>query len=347
VSTTTPTRSNATSADQTPAQPRTRRRLRTWAVRGLAGFLLLVIAAAATSALLELRDTRRFPAPGDLVELPDGRRLHLDIRGEEHDGPTVVLDAGFGAFSPAYAWLHDELADTVTTVAYDRPGYGWSEAADRPVDPAATVDDLHAALAARGLPKPYVIVGHSLGAHYARIFAERHPNDVAGLVLLDPSHEDQFARMPDGEKQMQMAAAMMARAPLLARLGVFRIRNPQAAALTDLPPDAAAQLDALTVTPRHFRGMAEEGQVLLAIAASVPRDLGGMPVHVVSATRPDAGQALEEREMVTDLHRELSSRSPLAVHHEVASATHVTLITDQDHAREVAGIIGSVVDALE
>jgi pimeloyl-ACP methyl ester carboxylesterase len=345
VSTTTPTGPSTTVAGQPPAAPRKRRRLRTWAIRVLAGLLLLVIGAAATSALLELRDARRFPAPGDLVELPGGRQLHLDVRGEQHGGPTVVLEAGFGGFSPAYVWLHDQLDDTLTTVAYDRPGYGWSDPADRTVDPAATADDLHAALSARGLPGPYILVGHSLGAHYARVFAERYPDDVTGLVLLDPSHEDQFDRMPDVEKQMEQMSTMLATAPLIARLGIFRIRNPQAAALTDLPPDAAAQLDALTVTPRHFRAMAGEGKVLLDIAASVPRDLGNIPVHVVSATQPDVGQGVEEREIATELARELVSRSPLAVHHEIVGAAHVTLITDQDHARKVADIIDRVADA--
>jgi pimeloyl-ACP methyl ester carboxylesterase len=344
VSTITPTHRESPAADRPLAAPRKRRRLRTWAIRILASLLLLAIGAAVTSALLELRDARRFPAPGDLVALPDGRRLHLDVRGEQHGGPTVVLDAGFGAFSPAYAWLHDELADTVTTVAYDRPGYGWSDSADRPVDPAATADDLRAALASRGLAGPYVLVGHSLGAHYARVFAQRHPDDVAGLILLDPAHEDQFDRMPDVEQQVRQMAATLAWAPRLARLGIFRIRNPQAAALTDLPTGVAAQLDALTVTPRHFQAMAGEGKVILDIAASVPRELGDVPVHVVSAGQPEAGQSEEERELSTELHRELVSRSPSAVHHEVAGATHVTLITDQDHARTVADIIDSVVD---
>jgi pimeloyl-ACP methyl ester carboxylesterase len=345
VSTTTPSRT--TVAGQPPAAPRKRRRLRTWAIRVLAGLLLLVIGAAATSALLELRDARRFPAPGDLVELPDGRQLHLDVRGEQHGGPTVVLDAGWGGSSPAYAWLHDQLDDSVTTVAYDRPGFGWSDPADRPVDPAATADDLHAALDARRLPGPYILVGHSLGAHYARVFAERYPDDVTGLVLLDPSHEDQFDRMPDLAEQMERMSIMFAAAPTLARLGLFRINNPQAAVLTDFPPDVAAQLDALTVTPRHYRALAGEGRVVLDIAASVPRDLGDIPVHVVSATRPDTGQSEQERQTNTGLHRELVSRSPLAVHHEIDGAAHVTLITDRDHARKVADIIDSVAEAHE
>jgi pimeloyl-ACP methyl ester carboxylesterase len=345
VSTTTTSRPGPSVPSQPPAAPRKRRRVRIWVMRILAGVLVLAVGAVGTSALLELRDARRFPAPGDLVELPDGRQLHLDIRGEDHGGPVVVIDAGFTAFSPGYAWLQDQLAESVTTVAYDRPGYGWSDPADRPVDPAATVDDLHAALEERGLPGPYILVGHSLGAHYSRVFAERYPDDVTGLVLLDPSHEDQFERMPEAAMQLQQASTMFAVAPTLARLGLFRMSNPQAAVLTDLPPDVAAQLDALTVTPRHYRAVAGEGRALLDIAASVPRDLGDIPVHVVSATQPDTDQTEQQRAIFTELHRELVSRSPLAVHHEVAGAAHVTLITDQDHASTVADIIDSVVGA--
>ncbi len=140
----------------------------------------MAVLALAGSTLLEARDQRR--PPGELVELPDGRMLHLQIAGGEHTGPTIVLDAGQGMFSPAFAWLQDALALHATVVAYDRPGDGWSTPADRPVDAAATADDLHNALTSHGLDGPYLLVGHSLGAFYAHTFAARQIITVAAAA---------------------------------------------------------------------------------------------------------------------------------------------------------------------
>lgn len=68
------------------------------------------------------------------MELSDGRVLHLQVAGEQHGGPTVVLDAGFGAFIPGFMRLQGELAEVATVVSYDRPGYGWSDPASGRVD---------------------------------------------------------------------------------------------------------------------------------------------------------------------------------------------------------------------
>jgi pimeloyl-ACP methyl ester carboxylesterase len=99
---------------------------------------------------------------------------------------TVVLDAGQGMFSPAFAWLQAALAEHATVVAYDRPGYGWSTPVDRPVDATATADDLREALGSRSLEGPYLLVGHSLGAFYVRTFAARYPEQTPGARPVRP-----------------------------------------------------------------------------------------------------------------------------------------------------------------
>lgn len=342
-----PTASSSTAAPPQAARsarPKRRRtgRLRRWAIRSVAGLVGLLALAATVTALLDARDARRHPPPGDLVQLSDGRVLHLQVAGEQHGGPTVVLDAGFGAFSPAFARLQEELAHVATVVAYDRPGYGWSDPADGPVDAQATAADLHEALATRGLRAPYILVGHSLGAHYARVFAERFADDVAGLVLLGPAHEAQFDRVPGAAAQIEQMNRMLQWAPRLARLGVFRVYNPQAAALEGLPDPAAGQLAAISVTARHLRASAREGVALRDIAASVTADFGRLPVRVVSASVPEPG--FEQARAVQDeLHREFVARSPSATHQVVAGADHVTLITHARHARTVAGIVADLV----
>ena len=125
------------------------------------------------------------PAPyiaaGERVDI-GGRSLYLDCRGT--GSPTVILEAGSGSDSATWAAVHDELATTTRTCAYDRAGRGRSDPRPRHTlaDAAA---DLRALLAAAGETGPYVVVGHSLGGPYARVFAAAERGDVAGLVLVD------------------------------------------------------------------------------------------------------------------------------------------------------------------
>lgn len=135
---------------------------------------------------------------------------------------------------------------------------------------------------------------------------------MAGLVLLDPAHEEQFERVPGVAAQMEQMNRMLQWAPRLARLGLFRLRNPQAAALEGLPEAAEAQLAAISLTAGHMRASANEGTALRDIAAAVPPDLGDLPVRVVSAPVPEPG--FENARAVQDeLHRELVARSLLAL----------------------------------
>ena len=115
------------------------------------------------------------------------RALYLDCRGSGQ--PTVVLEAGSGADSSTWSAVHDELATTTRTCAYDRAGRGRSDPTERHTlgDTAA---ELAALLARAGEPGPYVLVGHSLGGAYIRVFAGANRADVVGLVLVDAFNPD-------------------------------------------------------------------------------------------------------------------------------------------------------------
>jgi len=81
-------------------------------------------------------------------------------------------------------------------VIYDRAGTGWSDRVELPRSSAEVTGELRELLRTAGVPGPYLLVGHSLGGFYARHYAHRFPGEVAGLVLLDPAHEDYDAYMP-------------------------------------------------------------------------------------------------------------------------------------------------------
>ena len=122
-----------------------------------------------------------------------GYKLYVRCAGERR-GPTVVLEAG--ASSPSSDW--DKVAPEVSRFArvcrYDRANNGKSEAAPKPRTGARIVEDLRTLLRLRGEPAPYVLVGHSLGGILSVIYAATYPREVAGLVLVDSSHEEQIKR---------------------------------------------------------------------------------------------------------------------------------------------------------
>ncbi|MBX3486143.1 alpha/beta hydrolase [Phenylobacterium sp.] len=125
--------------------------------------------------------------PGALVALEDGR--HINLRCSGRGSPTVILEAGFSAYSRAWSKVQPTLSRTTRVCSYDRAGYGFSDPGPSPRDGAAIARDLDRTLEVAKEEGPYVVVGHSAGGLYARLFAARRPGEVRGLVLLDPTVE--------------------------------------------------------------------------------------------------------------------------------------------------------------
>jgi pimeloyl-ACP methyl ester carboxylesterase len=122
-------------------------------------------------------------APASAEPLP----VAMEILGR---GPVVVFESGLGKGRDDWREVAKGLAPCLTVVLYDRPGIGSSPAPPNPAVPvlaAAVADDLLARLRDRGLPGPYLLVGHSLGGLYVQAFAHNHPGAVAGVALVDAS----------------------------------------------------------------------------------------------------------------------------------------------------------------
>lgn len=103
---------------------------------------------------------------------------------------TVVFESGLGDDWSPWELVADEVAERAQTFAYSRPGYGQSEPSAEPRDAAHIVEELRVLLTARGRMPPYVLVGHSFGGAYMELFAKAHPDEVEGVVLVDPRHRD-------------------------------------------------------------------------------------------------------------------------------------------------------------
>ncbi|MGH2617393.1 MAG: alpha/beta fold hydrolase, partial [Thermomicrobiales bacterium] len=132
---------------------------------------------------------RRADAPtlGELYDVGGGRRLMLHHAGT--GTPAVVFEAGGGAFGLDYFNLFAPAAQRTAAVLYDRAGSGWSDTVDAKRGAAETVTDLREGLRVAGIDGPYVLVGHSLGGLLVWAFAQQFPDEVVGLVLVDPAAE--------------------------------------------------------------------------------------------------------------------------------------------------------------
>jgi pimeloyl-ACP methyl ester carboxylesterase len=133
------------------------------------------------------------PPRGRLYDV-EGRRLLLHRSGT--GGPVVVFAPGAGLIGLDYLNIHDQISQFTTSVLYDRAGTGLSDPVELPRSATEVADELRSLLHAAGVPAPYLLVGHSLGGIHARRYAQRFPDEVAGLLLLDPAHEDYPAHTP-------------------------------------------------------------------------------------------------------------------------------------------------------
>jgi len=121
-----------------------------------------------------------------------GRRLYMRCAGNR--GPTVIMEAGLASPSSDWDKVTPGISRLTRVCVYDRAGVGKSDPAPGPRDGRQVVSDLHTLLAKNSLRPPYVLVGHSFGGLFAIMYANTYPKDVAGMVLVDSSHEDQMRR---------------------------------------------------------------------------------------------------------------------------------------------------------
>jgi pimeloyl-ACP methyl ester carboxylesterase len=202
----------------------------------------------------------------------------VQLRLEGHGSPTVVFESGAGGLGlDNWTKVQAEVSKFASTVAYDRAGCGNSDPGPEPRDARRIAGELHEALGRVNARPPYVLVGHSSGAHYIRLFAHAYPEEVAGLVFVDPATEqihDWFEK--------HVSEAMKAKA--------------DAAKMT---VGARAEWQSRHVTVKQVR------------SARFPANL---PVMVLSSTRSEPNHLPGFLEALLDSHRELAKQLPNVKH---------------------------------
>src|SRR4051794_38164306 len=219
--------------------------------RLLRSIVAAVIAGLGAGAVYQVvgtkRDRRAFPPPGQLVDV-GGHRLHVYVQGATSGSPTVILEGGAGLGSVTWGWVQPRIAETTRVVSYDRAGVGWSDRGPEPRDGLQIARELHAALQAAGIEGPHVLVGHSFGGLYVRMFADLYPDEVVGLVLVDPTHPDQTVRSPREARGMATTVRTMGAFDAVSHIGVLRLANPAAMFMPGLPKAQAAALQSYAAT---------------------------------------------------------------------------------------------------
>lgn len=129
---------------------------------------------------------------GHLVAVGD-HRLYVSCSGS--GSPTVIMDSGLNMTIDSWGTVPSSVAQFTRVCIYDRAGLGESDRGPTPKTTQQVADELHLLLRNRGISGPYVVVGHSVGGLNVRLFASEHPDEITGMVLIDPSHEDEYARI--------------------------------------------------------------------------------------------------------------------------------------------------------
>lgn len=250
-----------------------------WAVFALA--IILVVTTWGAGAVLKSNMLQQNPAPGQMVNV-DSQEMHIYCTGEGN--PTVILAAGLDDFSIVWSQVQPEIARVTRVCSYDRAGLGWSEASPNPRTSEVMVEELHALLQNAGVEGPYILVGHSFGGALMRLYAHRHPEEVAGMVLVDAAPDDLFVRVPFWRNAIEGKLSLYRTLAPLSSFGLLAF-TPGSIPNRGMPDDVLAQYRAVAVSTDYFRTGVAENEAFesnLAEVRNASVSLRDIPLVVIS-----------------------------------------------------------------
>ncbi len=216
---------------------------------GFLGAAALALVLTGGTALRAQPALTAYAQPQALVALDGGRRINLVCQGPSPaaGSPTVILTAGAGDWSASWNAVQPLVARTIRVCAWDRPGFGHSDASTAIQSADKLAEDLSTTLKAGGIAAPYILVAHSAGSFETLLFADRRRSEVAGMVLVDPSPPNMVERIG----AVSPLAQKLLRGDLANRAGALQrcAANPA----TATPADAGICFR----LPEHARPLAE------------------------------------------------------------------------------------------
>jgi len=254
--------------------------------------------------------------PGRLVDVA-GTRYHVVEAGSGR--PAVILEAALGGSAVGWSLVQPEAARLTRVCSYDRAGFGWSDPGPMPRTAGRIAAELRELLRTARIEPPFILVGHSFGGLVIRVFARRHPGDVAGLLFVDSAHPEDWTA-PALKEQLKIERGLRmcrvgryaAYAGLLRAVGAVpgvgiaglvrvavrlmnrgRIPKEDAGVLAPvwkLPPEARRQLGRIWSRPVFFEALASQLDSMRTSAAEAleasREGFGDVPLITISQTDP-------------------------------------------------------------
>jgi len=311
--------------------------------------LVLTLVTLAAGAIAKSNLAKENPAPGQLVDV-GGYKLHINCMGE--GSPTVILEAGWADYSATWAYVQPKVAKTTQVCSYDRAGYGWSDPSPHPRTASWRADELHTLLVNANVQGPYVLVGHSLGGMLVRVYAHNYPDVVAGMVLVDSMHEEQYERLPGAKRSISDQVRQFRLLDVLSSTG-FMALAPQAIPNQGLPDEMLEKYKAAWAATGFFKTAIAEMNAMEESTAEVRSlqitSFENLPLSVLSAglefSFPSLSEAENQQywEKTRAMRLELASLS-LNSKHFIAEQSHHNIQHDQPEL--VVDTILEMVDAL-
>jgi pimeloyl-ACP methyl ester carboxylesterase len=291
-------------------------------------------AVGAKIAIRELRGPGS-GMPGRVV----GSGLHVVSRGGR-GSPTVVFENGLGYPATTWSWIQRGLPAGIASLAYDRAGSGWSPPQNRFTGVSYT-QNLFATMRSVAASAPFILVGHSVGGLLTRIFAQRYPDLVGGMVFVDSAHPAQYERSPGQIAALERLCNDLDQMIARGRVGM---RPSQVSPLRGLPEDVGPATSAMAIRLRNLRVARRELDLCVREWTAQAAELimvDPKPVAVVSAQHSIATDPVMDQ-----LHQELTDLSQVSKRVVVPGSDHRTLLTHEPFAAQVTEAITWVIDQM-
>lgn len=273
--------------------------------------MLFLLTALGAGILYEMlgsrRDAKLYTGAGRWIAIGGGSRLYVLEAGAGE--PTVLFEAGIGATNLNWRRIQDSVAEFTRTASYDRGGLGWSSPCRTARTPSNIAAELHEMLERGGIRPPYILVGHSFGGLVMRRYALNYPEEVAGMVLVDPMRCEEWPPLDQAKlHELERGRRLIRIASPIARCGLARL------AVTSMLNRAANPAPAGKLSGQLAGAAGAGGRHVLGRlkteVGKMPREL--WPVVAAHWTRPGFYTGMRKHiESIPDTVREMHAAEPI------------------------------------